>query len=339
MAGAKELKEQSAGISILFAEDEEVLRTSVASILEKFFDTLYVAKDGQEAYEIYQKTPTDIVLTDLNMPFMSGIELIQAIQKIDESAKIIVFTAFNDSRILSKLINLNITQYIQKPLDRVQLISALYKVTSIVNDYKLLAQYEEELHQENNALKRKNDILTQKLNGLAQKTNEVIHLKEVSSNTVSEVSNPTKASDFYASLIQDDVDELYELELDLDGNVALLFINDSSFQCEMGDILSELIRRYGSVLNSYPEFAKVAVALTDLSNILQGGCEMIQKNRENAGTLIESLLFTLQTFRHNVFEARNVDPRFYNASIVADIELVVDFLEGRESTVDSVEFF
>ena len=79
---AKELKEESIELSILFAEDEPELRESVTKILEKFFKKVYSVENGLEAFELIKNnTHVDIVLTDLNMPIMDGMELIQMMYK------------------------------------------------------------------------------------------------------------------------------------------------------------------------------------------------------------------------------------------------------------------
>jgi len=90
MLSAKDLKEQSWCLNILYVEDEEILREGMQMTLGKLFQNLYIAKNGQEAFELCKKEKIDIVLTDINMPIMNGIELIQSIQKYQDEVPAIV---------------------------------------------------------------------------------------------------------------------------------------------------------------------------------------------------------------------------------------------------------
>lgn len=220
---AKDLKQESMEISILFAEDEIELRQSVTQILEKFFKKVYSVQNGQEAFElIKQNIPIDIVLTDLNMPIMDGMELIKAINKTEKLPKVIVLTALNDSKALERLISLQIDHFISKPLDKEQFINVLYKAVVGTNEHKMLLKYEEDLQNENDELRRKNQILTQKLNQLATKTNQIISL-ESKLNKKTSTKSTINSDDFYNSVLQDDIDELSELLIELDSRIASIY--------------------------------------------------------------------------------------------------------------------
>lgn len=102
MISAKDLKEVSGDLTLLFAEDEAMLRESMKGTLEKLFKRVFIASNGQEAYELYKHNEIDIVITDINMPIMSGSELIKQIQEYSEyEPMIIVLSAHNESRLLT----------------------------------------------------------------------------------------------------------------------------------------------------------------------------------------------------------------------------------------------
>ena len=246
---AKTLQEQSKDLSIIFAEDEEELRDSLTRILKKFFKDVYSVKHGQEAIEQFKKNPTDIILTDLNMPIMSGLELIQLIHKTEIDPKIIVLTAFNDARMLEKLINLGIDNFISKPMDKQLLINALYKCSIAINDRRLVAQYEENILNENDELRRKNKIIMKKLHQLAETTNKVIDLESKIENK-EEITPKTLGNDddFYGSLLQEDVEELGELLIELDSKIVSLCTRCESINEFTGKELSILFRRFAAII-------------------------------------------------------------------------------------------
>lgn len=83
-------------LSILFVEDNEAVRTAMAKGLYLVFETVYIAEDGDEALEILKNHAIDFVLTDINMPKVSGVTLIEEIRKTCHIMPIIITTAFDE---------------------------------------------------------------------------------------------------------------------------------------------------------------------------------------------------------------------------------------------------
>ena len=114
-------------IPILCVEDEESIRKVIVETLKYYFDDVYEAKDGNEAYEIYQDYRPKIILSDIQMKHCDGIELVKKIRKDDAKTAIIMLTAYSNEEYLMDLINLNINHYILKPLNLKKLDEALIK--------------------------------------------------------------------------------------------------------------------------------------------------------------------------------------------------------------------
>ena len=141
MINSKELLEYTKNLSILFAEDHDELRTSTDSILKNFFKEVTSAENGQEALKSYLNYPQendgkfyDIVLTDIKMPKMDGVELTKNIYTINPSQSLIVLSAFDDSKYLLPLINLGIEQFLKKPLDFQELLKTLLKTSKKITN-------------------------------------------------------------------------------------------------------------------------------------------------------------------------------------------------------------
>lgn len=122
----KELKE----FSILCVEDEEGIRKVIVDTLKYYFDEVHEAKDGNEAYEIYEYYKPQIILTDIQMKNCDGVELVKRIREDDNNTIIIMLTAYSNEEYLMELINLNINHYILKPLNAKKLNDALVKLLS-----------------------------------------------------------------------------------------------------------------------------------------------------------------------------------------------------------------
>jgi len=337
MISLKELKELSSTLNILYAEDEAILRDSMQSMLEKLFKNVYTAKNGQEAIEIYKKESIDLILTDINMPIMSGIELITAINKIESNPTIIVLSAHDESRLLKTLINLEVNNFINKPAEKDALIKILYKNCSILNDKKMVKEYASSLEQENDEILRKNKLLEFKLKQLVSQTNKV-YKKTVKGAFVKEEDSPAQNVSYYSTLLQDDKDELKELAEDLDTNILLMFQNES-LNISYIHKLSDLYKKYASVLNSYSEFYKISHTLTNFADTITTLDQKFLENVEQTGIYFESLQLTFESFRKETWEKEAKDPRFYNASLDNDIQLIINYLEGKEAEDNEIEFF
>ena len=103
-------------ISILIAEDETQLLNSMVEYLELFFEKVYTAEDGLSAYETYEKQRPDIIVTDINMPRLDGLSMIEKIRKKDLKTKIIITTAHSEKEKLLQAIQLHLVRYLVKPI-------------------------------------------------------------------------------------------------------------------------------------------------------------------------------------------------------------------------------
>lgn len=118
---------------LILADDEEEVRSS---ILEKVqwkeygFEQVESAENGKEALELVDKILPDVVITDIKMPYMDGMELAKAIREKYPSTKIIVLTGFDEFQFAQKAIKLNVMEYVLKPISANELIDVLIRVKS-----------------------------------------------------------------------------------------------------------------------------------------------------------------------------------------------------------------
>jgi len=123
----KILKEKAKRFTILYAEDQEELRESVVLFLGKFFNNVEFAEDGVEALEKYNNGHYDIVLTDIQMPNMNGLELSTEIKKINPDTQVIILSAFDNKDYLLEAIEIGIDHYIMKPMNMNSMTATLLK--------------------------------------------------------------------------------------------------------------------------------------------------------------------------------------------------------------------
>ena len=122
-------------IDVLIVDDEYL----EGILIEKSFDwegngfrIVSTATNGREALDDFVKYNPDLVLTDINMPFMDGLELSAAIKELDRDTEIIIISGFNEFKYAQKGITIGVRSYILKPIDRAELESAVMKAKKLI---------------------------------------------------------------------------------------------------------------------------------------------------------------------------------------------------------------
>ena len=115
-------------LSVLFAEDDDIVRAQVTETLRIFFGKIFIAKDGEEAFEIFKLEKPDIILSDIKMPKIDGLQLIEKIREENQSIPIIILTSYSDQNTLFKAANSSIDGYILKPLELNNFLETFDKV-------------------------------------------------------------------------------------------------------------------------------------------------------------------------------------------------------------------
>jgi len=133
MTCAKELSRLLKEVTILYAEDEPTIREDIYELLSLFSQDVIVAKDGEEALNLYNEKKPHIIVTDIVMPKMNGISLAKKIRENDLTIPIIFLTAYTDEHYLFSAANLNIQAYIVKPLDYKKIKEVLFQVVDFLN--------------------------------------------------------------------------------------------------------------------------------------------------------------------------------------------------------------
>jgi YesN/AraC family two-component response regulator len=121
----KELKEKTKSITLLYVEDNEQLKNIKLEMFNDIFQKVVYAKDGYEGLMKYQEESFDLIITDINMPGMNGLDMIEKIQKINPSQEVIVLSAYAEIEYLSKLSKLNIACFLTKPVDIKKLVTKI----------------------------------------------------------------------------------------------------------------------------------------------------------------------------------------------------------------------
>jgi diguanylate cyclase (GGDEF)-like protein len=125
-------------LNILIVEDEKETGLIIQQFLQGLCANAYLAYDGEEGYALFVQYPIDIILTDIAMPRLNGIEMSRRIRKENTEIPIIITTAYVDENFMLEAIELNITHYHIKPLKINKLLKQLEKIAKNLSLQKII---------------------------------------------------------------------------------------------------------------------------------------------------------------------------------------------------------
>lgn len=103
-------------LTLLYIEDDEALREQFMRVLKPKFKKVYEAGDGEVALKKYEDYHPDIMLVDINLPKIDGLEVITRVREKDKDTTIVVLSAYSDQEKLLKAIKLGLSEYLIKPV-------------------------------------------------------------------------------------------------------------------------------------------------------------------------------------------------------------------------------
>ena len=156
---------------VMLVDDERLILQGVLNIIdwEKLgMEVIHMAENGKEALDKYKENPVDIIITDINMPVITGLELIMKIKEINKRAKFIVLSGYDEFSYARTAMKYGVENYILKPINEEELEAALIDINKKIKDEK----------EEENIILEKNSIIMKLLNGNVD-SNELYYLKDI----------------------------------------------------------------------------------------------------------------------------------------------------------------
>lgn len=247
----KDIQNYSQQLSILYVEDNDKLREETAEIFKLLFAKVDLACNGEEGIEKYNHEKYDIVITDINMPRINGIEMISQMREINPEQKVIAISAHDESEILISMMRRGVNTFLLKPINFDEMLSIIYPVCRDASTQNVNAELFETLNQERKKYKSIVSKLISHLRTVEIK-NEQIGALYVQNHSV---DRSEMLEEYFAK------DEEHE-------NEKVVFLEDD---CEeMTDVLSEIpdqLSRY-IVNKDIRHVHKVRDDVAKLSNIL-----------------------------------------------------------------------
>ena len=125
---------------VLLADDEEEIRTGIGRKIDwprLGFSLVGEAGNGEEALELAEQLRPDVVLTDIKMPFMDGLELCRRLRQSLPGAKLVVFSGFDDFEYARQAMGAGVSEYILKPINAPELMEVLAKLRRQLDEQRM----------------------------------------------------------------------------------------------------------------------------------------------------------------------------------------------------------
>jgi len=142
------LKKYSKDLKLLYVEDNHEVREQTCKMLENFFDKITTAVDGEDGWQKYQRDNFDIIITDINMPTLSGLEMLEKIRKRDYDIVCIIISAHDEISHFTQSIALGVDGYLLKPIEMQPFLTLLYKSVHKIKLYKEQQAYKQSLEEQ-----------------------------------------------------------------------------------------------------------------------------------------------------------------------------------------------
>ena len=133
MSNMSDIIKFSKTLKLLYVEDHREARDAMLQVLNEFFDDITIAFDGEDGLDKFQSNKIDLIITDVNMPKMDGLLMVEKIRSTtttNTKIPVIVLSAFNETDYFLQSIRIGVEGYLLKPIELAQFMNILNKVVS-----------------------------------------------------------------------------------------------------------------------------------------------------------------------------------------------------------------
>ncbi len=347
------LFEYTKKLSVLYVEDDAIVRENTQELLSIYFKELTVAVDGLDALEKFKEASQEInlVISDINMPNINGLEMTKILQEINPDLPIIFISAHHEVSYLQGAIDIGVSSFLSKPINREKLEYAIFKVAQAISDHDFVLTHVDLIEDLNMQLETQNLELVCKNNDLEKSLrllDTMVSKEQITHSKVEEKIEVNSEEDAIidaqiSQLVHEDLHELVELCLEIDTSVIkIINTKDKIYEDEFLYLLGKFTR-YSSILSYYNFFNNLSSAMKDFIGILSNN--PIPENKEDADNifmLLESFLYVLQKWQNELEQGNREMINFFDASIINDMQTITNMwlqTEENEEDFGEMEFF
>lgn len=321
-------------IKLLCVEDEPDVAEWFLRHFSKIIPNVSVANDGEEALEIFKKESPDIVITDIIMPSMSGLELAKTIKELNSKTKIIVVTAYGSSEYLMEAIEIGVDRFLTKPISLERLDKSFFACAKAVAMEKELARKKAEINKIESI-----DSLTLLPN--RKKLIEIIELCDTPALAILNVDSFKEINDFYGHKVGDvilsqigrklsdiaskDGYEVFKLSAD-----EYAVFKESSCKNEFSVYIENLIEKMDAETFNYDENEiavsfSAGIAIGKNSLLARADMALKEAKRSKKSFVVyEESLKVMEIYSHNLTWSKKLRSAIKEDRIISYFQPIVD---------------
>ena len=349
MQNIKLMLEYTKDLRVLYVEDDLDLLETTSELLENYFYSVDIASDGKDglkqylAYEKENASSYDLVITDINMPNMDGLEMSESILVKNSMQSIIVISAHNEINYLIKSIDLGINGFLTKPINQESLVKTLYKVSQAISDHKFVESHVDMMEDLNMRLELQNRELLAKNRELEKSfrmLDTMVHKDQLSKSTQEPDStqqdsylNSEHKLEQIRELVNNDLFELKEILIEIDMNVIEIINNVENLPDTTLKSLVKLFSKYSSILHFYSFFDELSSSMSSFSKTMsEHPLPQNQESTRNIFMLLESFIYVLGKWHEEISSGDEAKINQFDASIISDINTIQNMWVEQEQT-------
>jgi diguanylate cyclase (GGDEF)-like protein len=321
-------------VKLLCVEDEPDVAEWFLRHFSKMIPNVLMANDGKEALEIFKKESPDIVITDIIMPSMNGLELAKKIKEISPKTKIIVVTAYGSSEYLMEAIEIGVDRFLTKPISLERLDKSFFTCAKAVAMEKELARKKAEINKIESI-----DSLTLLPN--RKKLIEIIELCDAPALAILNVDSFKEINDFYgykvgdvilaqigkklSDIASEDGYEVFKLSAD-----EYAVFKESSCKDEFSGYIEKLIEKMDLQTFNYDEnditisfTAGIALGKTSLLSKADMALKEAKRSKKSFVVYEESLK-VMEIYSHNLTWSKKLRSAIKEDRIISYFQPIVD---------------
>ncbi|MCD4736993.1 MAG: response regulator [Bacteroidales bacterium] len=150
-------------ISILYVEDEHVLRLIYVRTLERIVSNLYVAENGLEGLRLYEEKKPDLVITDIMMPVMNGLDMIDRIRKKNRHVRFVILSAYSETQYFIDAIKMGVNSFLIKPVETKKLTDLITELSNSILLEKKVTEQRKKRREAEESLRKLNEELEKRI--------------------------------------------------------------------------------------------------------------------------------------------------------------------------------
>ena len=331
----KSLRAVAYDMKILVVEDDTLLQNSLNELLSKFFKEIEVVCNAEEALKLHAQKDYDVIITDLNIPGMGGIELIETIRLINTTQHIVVISEPAEPKELIELINIGIDLFLLKPVDSSDMMFGLTKICQVIDNQKMLEYLSKMIEETNDELQISLDKCQQMKTSNIK--NEVPTMENrnlnIEAKTILENSSYKMSAKEFQDAYPFELDKTNENLEDLEDKFNILLGNNLKNCKKNLPELQAILSDFAKEIEIIPQFSKLAYGIQQVQRTF----ESIESSQlSTVMPMIVSLFDSLGAWRKSVFYYQDADDIHYmDNSIISDALSLENFMSNQKTVSDS----